>query len=406
MAKTTVVTGKVDIVDLIRDRKLFPLLNVPPMRVTVTFDVTTTGFIMKPAPAPSEKVKRMGDAAREKLDEYETTITQECVRFSKKIDGLMKEGKRKEADAVVETVNHAIKNALLSAEAAGKKAVDDALEKEAKGDKLLTEARVKTTIKVTFAGVSLATNVTKLVATSGADVTSYFSIAKTLLSLGLELKQQLKDEPKLRDDLRSGLDAYITLRNNKVMEAAKKNGLTNTSGFPGFPEVFKFIGEAVVKTGKQLTKGKDAAQIAKDVLQFTISGVTAKFKDVENARQMYRNHTTKMRQHVDNISAEADKLFKAMQQAKTLKEGVKIGAECMKVKGKVRVLAGNLDEAKGFLTAMETAMKGLGLDCDDRTIMDKIKAIDKSTIFTEGGGVVANIESVYSLFEAVKSAVG
>ena len=406
MAKTTTVTGKVDIVDLIRDRKLCPHLAVPPCRVIVTFDVITSALLTTPKPAPSSKIDRMKKAAEATLDEYENIITKECKRFNKQIDDLIKAGKQKEADQVVSAVNGSVRNALASVEGAARKAVADAMKKEAQGDKLLTEARLKTAVKVTFDGISLATNITTLASSSGADVTAYFSIAKTLFDLGSELKQQLKDEPKLRADLRKGLDAYIALRGTAVMEAARFHGLTNTSGFPGFPEVFHFIGEAIGKTGKELTGGKDAAQIAREVLQFTVKGVSSAFQNVETAREMYRNHTAKMRHEVDDISAQADRLAAVMKRAATLKQGVQAGAECMKVKARVRVLAGQLDDAVSFLTAMETAMKGAGLACDDRTILEKIEAIDKATIATEGSGLVENIYSIYSLVAALKSAVG
>jgi hypothetical protein len=407
MAKTKVVTRKVDIVDLIRDRKLFPLLEVPPMRVAVEIEVTTTGLLMEPKPAPSAKLDRLEKAARESFESYEKTITEECERFSKKISDLLEQGKVKEAEEMAATVNTLVKNALHSAEGAALKAVDDTKKKEFQGDKLLTEARVKTAVKVTFAGVKLATSAVRLAGSHGADLHAYYVIAKTIKELGEELNQQLKGEPKLREDLAKGVDAYLKMRNTKVMEAAKANGLTNTSGMPGFPEVIKFIGESIIKTGKQVTKGKDAGAIAKDVLDFTKKAIAAQYQDVEKARQMYRNQTTIMRQKVDKISVKADELSAAMKKAPNLKQGVAIGAACMQVKGKVRALATDLEAAAGFLVSMETVMKDeLGLKCDDRTIIDRLKAIDKSTIFTEGGGLYDNIKSVYELADAIKSAAG
>lgn len=202
MAKSKTVTRKVDIVDLIRDRKLFQYLEVPPMRVVVDIEVITTGLLTEPKPAPSAKLDRLEKAARDVFDDYEKTITQECVKFSKKIDELLKQGKEKEARDMASTVNALVKNALHSSEGAAIKAVDDAKKKESQGDKLLTEARVKTGVKVTFAGISLATQAVKLGASHGADVTAYLSIAKTLVSLAAELQQQLKGEPALRTDLR------------------------------------------------------------------------------------------------------------------------------------------------------------------------------------------------------------
>jgi hypothetical protein len=405
MPNITTVIGKVDVVDLIRERKRFSLLNIPAIRVTVTFEITTTAMVGKAQPAPSAKVKRMEDVARAELDRYEDTITKECEKFSKQIEGLIKDGKTKETQAIVETVNASVKNALLSAKGAAGKAVENARKKEAQGDKLLTEARVKTMVNVTFAGVSLASSALKLAATSGADVTSYLSIAKNLVSLGMELKQQLKHEDALRKDLRVGVNAYLALRNTTVMQAAKANGLTNTSGFPGFPQVFQYIAGQVFQTGKQLTQGKDSGQIAKNVLEFTRKVVMAQFNSVEKARQMYRNHAAKMRHRVDDISTKADKLMSEMKSATNLKQGIKIGAQCMQVKATVKKFAAELDQANGFLTAMEAVMTDMGLRCDDRTVIQKLQAIDKSTIFTEGASLVSNIYSVYSLLENVQAAV-
>jgi hypothetical protein len=401
MAKTTTTIRKVDIVDLIRNRKSFPLLDVPAIRVTVNIEITSSGLLIKPAPVPSAKLDRLEKAARDKLDEYEDIITKEAARFSKKIEGLLQQGQRKQADAVTSEVNASIKNALRSAEGAAEQAVEAAKKKESQGDKLLTEARVKTTVKVVFSGVSLATNAAKLAGTMGADVTSYFSIAKTLISLGLEIKQQLKGEGSLRKDLVEGMSAYLDLRSSSVMQAAKRFGVTDTSGLPGFPGVFKALALRISNTAKEVTKGKDKSAIAKELLDFTIKMIASKFSDVEKARQMYRNHTTKMRHSVDSVSAGADKLMAAMKKAPNLKQGVQIGAECMKVKGNVRKLAGQLDECIAFLSSVEATMKGFGLECDDRTIIDKIKALDKMTIAAEGAGLVSNLSSIYSLCSAV-----
>jgi len=407
MAKTKVVTRKVDIVDLIRDRKLFPLLDVGPMRVVVDIEVTTTGLIMEPKPAPSAKLDRLEKAAREALDNYEKTITQECEKFSKKISELMEEGKVKEANEMAATVNTLVKNALHSAEGAALKAVEDTKKKEFQGDKLLTEARVKTAVKVTFGGVKLATSAVRLAGSHGADLHAYYVIATTLKELGEELNQQLKKEPKLREDLTKAVEAYLKLRDTKVMEAAKANGLTDTSKLPGFPEVIKFVAESIVKTGKQITKGKDAGAIAKDVLDFTKKAVVAQHQDIEKCRQMYRNQTTIMRQKVDKVSFKADELAAGMKKATTLKQGIAIGAKCMEVKGKVRLLAVDLDKAAGFLATMELVMKeDLGLTVSDKTVMEKLKDIDVATIFTTGSGLYDSIKSVYELAGAIKDAAG
>ena len=50
-------------------------------------------------------------------------------------------------------------------------------------------------------------------------------------------------------------------------------------------------------------------------------------------------------------------------------------------------------------------MKGGGLDCDDSTIIQKLKKLDVSTILSEGGGLVSNIKDVYDLVSNVAEAV-
>jgi hypothetical protein len=411
MAKVTVTKAQLKIVDLIRDRKLFVLLNVPQVPVVVDIEVTTTAVLIQNDPVPSAKMDRLKKAAETKLNEYEKIITDECVKFSKKIDDLQKAGKSREAEVEIATVNHAVKNALASAKGAAEKAVEVALSKEAQGDKLLREARVKTAVTVTFAGIKLATSGARLAGSHGADVTAYISIAKTLVDLAALLNQQLKKEDQLRKDLTAGLKAYIELRKTQVMVAVKSTGLTDVSGAPGFPEVIAWAGKMLVEkakqlgeTGKALTKGKSASDIATDVKNLVIKGVKSQWDDAETARKAYREETTIMRQHVDKISAQADKLFQSAKNTPGLKQGAALMADCMKVKHTVTALAKELDDCVKFLGTVETDMKGMGLDCSDKTIIDKIKELDKSTILSEGAGIRGNIKAIYSLVQAISAA--
>ena len=149
----------------------------------------------------------------------------------------------------------------------------------------------------------------------------------------------------------------------------------------------------------------NAGDVANEVLDFVVKEIKGKLNDSETARAAYRNHTAKMRQNVDSVSAKADELAKAMKTATNLKDGVRIGAECMTLKGKVRSLAQALQTAGNFLEEMQEVMKGGGLDCDDSTIIQKLKKLDVSTILSEGGGLVSNIKDVYDLVSNVAEAV-
>jgi len=134
-------------------------------------------------------MKRLEDAARAELERYEQIITEELKKFDAKIAKAVEPGTKaalKEAEEIAKTTTVMVKNALDSAKGAAAIAVEKTLKKEAQGDKLLTQARVKTGVKIATGVIKIGASVAKLVATAGADVTSYVSIAKTIYDLGSE----------------------------------------------------------------------------------------------------------------------------------------------------------------------------------------------------------------------------
>jgi hypothetical protein len=408
MAKTTVADRTFKIVDLIRKRDSFQYVEVPKYPVEVTISVTTSATLVTPKPAPSAVFDRLEKVARAKLDEYEEIITTELVKIEAKIKGLLEQpgaDAAKEAQELIQGATAMVKKALDSAEPAAQKVIEERLKKEAQADDLLKEARVKTAIKVTFGVISLAASATKLAVTAGADVTSYFSIAKTLASLGLELKQQLKGEEKLRQDLKDGVEAFLNTRNSVIADAMKKQNLTDTANLPKNPkDAIKFIIKGVVAAGGDVLKNRSAVDVAKEVGDFVLKGIKGKLNDAESARAAYRNHLAVMREKIDGISAKADELMKAMKEAKTLKDGVKIGAECMSLKANVRKMATDLEENEKYLLEVQEVLKGGGLDCDDETIVQKLKKLSVSTIASEGASLGLNIKSVYDLISTAASA--
>ena len=138
------------------------------------------------------------------------------------------------------------------------------------------------------------------------------------------MNQQLKGEEKLRKDLKDGVNAFLDTRSSMVMQALKRQHLTNTSGIPKNPTLaVPFIVKGVMAAGAEVTKGRTAGEVAKEVIDFVVKGIKANCNDAEAARVAYRNHTAKMRQNVDEVSAKADELAKAMKAARNLKDGVK-----------------------------------------------------------------------------------
>ena len=404
MAKTKVTTHKFYVVDLIRKKSNLQHLVIPTYRVDVQIDVTTKG-ILSASEVPSAAMKRLEDAARGALEDYENIITTEAAKLDAKVDKLIKEGGEKglaEANKLIQGANQSIKNALDSAEPAAQKAIELRLKKEAQGDSNLKEARARTALKWTAGAISLATSVARLVGTMGADVAAYISIAKTLATLGADVVQQIKNEEKLRKDLIDGIQAFISLRGTTLMQAAKRQ-MVDTSGIDiNHPlDAIKTITGKVSAAGKEITKGRDAKTIAKDVADFVIKGIKAKQGDAETARKHYREHTTKTRHKTDSMSTEADKLMKAMKAAKTVKDGVKIGADCMALKRSVSAMAVKLTDREKFLDEMQALMAGNGLTIDDKTTIQKIKELDKATIVAEAKEMITLANGIKGLVSAL-----
>ncbi|MEX0317055.1 MULTISPECIES: hypothetical protein [unclassified Ruegeria] len=410
MAKKTVTPHKFYVVDLIRSKPKLEYIELPKYRVDVQLEVTTTGKLKKPDPVPSTKLKRLEEAGMSELERYEKVITEEAVKLDAKVAKLMATpGDKAQADAekMIQATNQMIKNAMASAEGAARKAIEERLKKEAKGDKLLTEARVKTTIKVTMGAIKIGASVAKLVATSGADVTSYKTIVVQVVKLGMEINQQLKNEAKLRKDLYTGIQAYITLRGTVLMQAAERQGITDTSGISVKKpiEAIKKLTAKAVGMGEEVTKGRDPKKIATDLLDATVKGINAKVNDAEKARKAYREHTTKTRHKVDSLGSAADKLMKKARGSKTLKEGVKLGAECMNIKRAASDMAAKLEDREKYLEEMQALMEGNGMKVDDSTTIEKLKALDKKTIATEGAGLIGMIKGVKTLVDNISEAV-
>ena len=222
------------------------------------------------------------------------------------------------------------------------------------------------------------------------------SLVKDLVVLGMDINQLLKDEPKLRADLQKGIHAYLKLRNVALVEAAEKRGYKGLKT-PGFPKAILFAAQAVVGKGKEA----NAKNMTVELTKYVKAKVQANLHDVDEAREMYRNETFRIREKVDKVSEKTDKLFAAMKQATDLKEGVKIGALCMQLKGKVTKLTDDLGKAQTFLKDSETVMKDSGLEVDDATILSKLKALDIDTIFREGSDMVDNISAIQDLASAL-----
>lgn len=410
MAKTTVTKATLPIIDIVRSKPKLIYLEIPKYRADVVIEVTTTGKLSKPKEVPSTAMNRLKAAAEAVMLDYEKIIKEEAVRLDKKIGELMQEPTKKNVAAAQQMIadsNMSIKNALASAEPAAQKAVEKTLKAEAQKDKLLKEARVKTTVKCSLGVIKIGASVAKLIATSGAEITSYKTIVVEVAKLGLEINQQLKNEAKLRKDLQKGLAAFLKLRETSVQQAIDRQGLGDIAGNLDYSKPMAAIKGALKSAkdaGEEVTQGRDLKSIAAKIMDFSVKKIKSNLADVEKARVAYREHTTKTRHRADKLGASADKLMKAMKSNRTLKEGVKIGAKCMDLKRAGSAMNKKLAEREAFLVEIQEMMKGNGLEIDDRTTIQKIKELEKLTILEEGKGVLDAIKDIKGLVDNVVEA--
>jgi hypothetical protein len=410
MAKTTVTKATLPIIDIVRSKPKLIYLEIPKYRADVVIEVTTTGKLSKPKEVPSTAMNRLKAAAEAVMLDYEKIIKEEAVRLDKKIGELMQEPTKKNVAAAQQMIadsNMSIKNALASAEPAAQKAVEKTLKAEAQKDKLLKEARVKTTVKCSLGVIKIGASVAKLIATSGAEITSYKTIVVEVAKLGLEINQQLKNEAKLRKDLQKGLADFLKLRETSVQQAIDRQGLGDIAGNLDYSKPMAAIKGALKSAkdaGEEVTQGRDLKSIAAKIMDFSVKKIKSNLADVEKARVAYREHTTKTRHRADKLGASADKLMKAMKSNRTLKEGVKIGAKCMDLKRAGSAMNKKLAEREAFLVEIQEVMKGNGLEIDDRTTIQKIKELEKLTILEEGKGVLDAIKDIKGLVDNVVEA--
>jgi hypothetical protein len=98
---------------------------------------------------------------------------------------------------------------------------------------------------------------------------------------------------------------------------------------------------------------------------------------------------------------QAGKLQAAMKSARTLKEGVRVGAECMAVKRTVSEMAAKLDTREKYLDEMQDLMKANGLEIDDRTTIQKIQALDKTTILTNAKDLGSALKTIKGTLDEI-----
>lgn len=253
--------------------------------------------------------------------------------------------------------------------------VKKALDKEAKQDTHLKEAKVKVVLKAIANTVKLTTTAIRLGTTGGADLHAWYTLASTIKEIAEMVHEALKTEDTFRKEFqneRNGLEEDF-----KSLEKVRKEH-ENTSG-PG--SLFTFI----EKGGRWVVWKKQCGK-------------------TEESRVKLRNSVYKSRKEIDKIAEPIKKLEAEMKAAPSLKEGIQIGASVMTLKRQVRLAVEAYDKKIQILEELANDLATLGLEVDDRTIVEKFKAIPvllKSKHFVEFASTSKDcFDSVKQIYDA------
>ncbi len=310
------------------------LMDVGETMVEVTVTLETK------QPVPSSKFDRCVGAAETVLERYQSIIQDEVLKLEAKVKAAAAKGEVDEVLKMARDTTTSVQGACRAIQGAVDKAVEDRIKKEAQGDQNLLEARIITGVKITFKVISIAKDVTEVVVTAGANVKAWVSLAKDIASLAMIIYDLTKGEEKLRAELLDAIGAYSTDKQRRVIEEEKAATSRKAK--------FVFIAKEFYRKVKPLSDKTEAA------------------------RKKYRNEVTSMRQHVDKLFSKIEALEKEVKKAKTLKEGVALGAKMMEMKRNGKLVQGEFSKAEGFADDMAYLMTEAGVGVDDRTIIQKI----------------------------------
>jgi hypothetical protein len=287
--KSAAKTGRYILNDLIIKKPDSAILDIKATPVDVqavfTADVGDTAWKKYYVPIIDKEAQR-----------YQKIIETEASALAKKIAGLKKSGNLDDAKKMVDSTTASINMALKTLDTQLPSLIQKELDKQAKRDRKLLKARIKVVYKASRIVLSVGASIAKLVGSGGAEVSSYYNIAKQLRDAGMLIQQQAKGEKKLRQDLHKGYKAFLD------------------------------------------SAADDSSASA------------------ESALKAYRNHSTKTKNRILSAAKQADGFQVAMKKAKDLKGGVKLGAKTMTAKKEAGRLVEKYNETEAYADEFENCL--------------------------------------------------
>lgn len=335
MAETNSIQFKHDLCPRKPNKLVMDLGNT---EVTILVQVSAK---KKPSPIVLKRLKDL--AAMPVAVEYEKVVQSEVDRLQAKFLDMVKKRNAKGANELAKETTLSVKNACAALQSAVSVAVKEQIKKDARDDQNLLEAQIKVGVKVTFTVITIGKDVATLALTAGMDVSAWYNLAKNIYTLADTINGETKDEAQRRKDLLESFGRYSgeKIKRTVLIDKATKSNKAKLE------LTFKQIFQSIKSEGEK----------------------------VEGKRKHYKNKVTSMRQELEQLSGKAAKLEEAMKAAKGLKEGVKIGAQVMKLKGQVKTFYAALQNAETFSEQMAELLTLNGVKVDDSTFTQRLKSL-------------------------------
>jgi hypothetical protein len=309
------------------------LLKCESTKVNVEIEIETA----KPNTA---KTDRWTKVAEQEMERYRDIVTDTVEKVTKDWDQKPLAERKKDA----ETLSKSIDKAYQSMEGAIEKAVEVQIKREAQGDKNLLEARIAVAAKGTFKVIAIGADIAELAVSGGANVKAWYALAKDIYALAELIYKQCMDEAKLRNALLEAIGKYSSLKQRRFNEAEKAQDWKSKA---------KLFAKEFWKSEKSLA---DKA---------------------ESSRKEYRNEVTSLIQKNDSVGDKADKLTVLLNKSGDVDAvGIAKGKQMIDLKTSVKDMNNHILSCQSFLDDMSYLLTEAGVEVDDRTFVQKLKALE------------------------------
>lgn len=355
------------VVDLCPSRPDKKIMDLGETRVGVEVTVSA-----KKKPAPIVIDRLIDKAANPVMEHYREIVQDEVNKLAAKFVRMKSSGDASGAAELAKTTTHAVKNACASLQGAVTQAVQKQIKLDYRDDQNLIEAQVKVAVKVGFKVISVGKDITMIAVSMGANVAAWLKMAKGMYEIATMINDGAKDEKARRQDLLQAIGKYSSTKTLRVHERAKAE--TN-------------------KAKLQL--------IYKDVFK----SVKAEGDKAEAKRKHYKAKVTSLRQELEKLSERAGQMETAMKGAPNLKEGVKIGAVAMKMKGAVKGNYIALQKAEKFADDMAMLLTLAGVEVDDKTFAERIQSLKAiPDLVSFGSNLKTAAKNIYDMVGTISKA--